>query len=147
VTPDAVGPINQDEWVVGRVEELPPGSVTIVPLGKFGVGVFNVHGRYHALVNYCVHRGAPLCRGSVGGTAVATDAPYEIRWTRDGEIVRCPWHGWEYDIGTGRCLTVPSHRIRSYPVRVIDGVVVVEGLRPRSRLLNTGGHRGDHRAT
>ena len=54
VTPEAVGSINQDEWVVGRVEELPLGSVTIVPLGKFGIGVFNVHGRYHALVNYCL---------------------------------------------------------------------------------------------
>ena len=59
--------------VVGRVEELPPGSVTIVPRGKFGIGVYNVGGSFFALTNYCLHRGAPLCRGQVTGKVDGSD--------------------------------------------------------------------------
>lgn len=114
--------------VVCSIEDLPPGSVKIVPVGKFGVGVFNVDGQYHALVNYCLHRGAPLCRGLICGTAEPGENPYEAFWTREGEIVRCPWHGWEFDIGTGRSLAFPNRRIRSYPVSVRDGLVILEGV-------------------
>src|ERR1700722_20281230 len=91
-----------NEYVVCREDELPPGAVKIVPIGKFGVGVFNVDGRYFALVNYCLHRGAPVCRGRVTGLAAAGEAPYEAHWIRDGEILRCPWHGWDFEIETGQ---------------------------------------------
>ncbi len=114
-------------WIVGRVEDLPPGSITIVPVGKFGVGVFNVDGAYYALVNYCLHRGATLCRGYISGTVEGAE-PHSFRWKREGEILRCPWHGWEFDIATGRSLAFPNRRIRSYPVSVRDGLVVLEGL-------------------
>jgi nitrite reductase/ring-hydroxylating ferredoxin subunit len=44
---------------------------------------------------------------------------------RDGEIVRCAWHGWEFDIATGRALVDPHVRARTYPVTVADGNVVM----------------------
>lgn len=112
---------------VCRVEELPPGTVKIVPVGKFGIGVFNVDGRYYGLLNYCPHRGGPLCLGRVTGLVEAGTAPYEITWSRAGQFVRCPWHGIEFEIATGRSIALPAMAVRSYPVKVKDGFVVIEG--------------------
>ena len=114
--------------VVGRVDDLPPGSVVIVPRGKFGIGVYNVGGAFFALTNYCLHRGAPLCLGQVTGKVIAGDAPYESKMVGAGEYLRCPWHGWEFEIASGRAVAYPERAIRTYPVRVEDGAVILEGL-------------------
>lgn len=111
--------------IVGRVEELPPGSVRIVPLGRYGIGVFNVRGTYYALHNYCPHFGAPICLGDVSGTT-ESEGPYHLRWVRDGEILRCPWHGWEVDIASGKTVTAPTKAVKTYPVLVEDGLVILE---------------------
>jgi nitrite reductase/ring-hydroxylating ferredoxin subunit len=116
----------REDYVVCDLHELPPGSVKIVPVGKFGVGIFNVHGELYALTNYCMHEGGPLCIGRIQGTnAVGTTLPARTEYVMDGRIVRCPWHGWEFDITTGRALADPQRRIRSYEVRVEDGKVVL----------------------
>ncbi len=75
---------------------------------------------------------APVCRGSVGGMSVADRPSVDIAWQRDGEILRCPWHGWEFDIPTGRTITDPTKRIPSYRVVVEEGMVVLELDRPSS---------------
>ena len=63
-------------------------------------------------------RGAPLCRGTITGTARSTQ-PGEIIWERDGQILRCPWHGWEFDIASGRSVFNPHRlRVRTYDVTV-----------------------------
>ena len=88
---------------VCSVDELPPGAMKLVDVGKFGVGVYNVHGSLYAIVNYCSHEGAPLCLGLIGGTnEAAPDEPDGLRRVRDGQIVRCPWHNWEFDVTTGQ---------------------------------------------
>ena len=89
------------------------------------LALFNVGGTLCAINNYCPHQGGPLCRGTVTGVAVA-DRPYEFNWTRDGEIVRCPWHRWEVDLLTGEVLTDPTLKVKRYPVVVEDGEIVVE---------------------
>ena len=111
--------------VVCRVDELPPGQRKLVAAGQFGIGVFNVKGNFHALTNYCPHRGGPLCLGEITGTT--DEIPGEgVVWTRDGEILRCPWHNWEFAIDTGRTISEPAKRVRSYPVRVEGELVVLE---------------------
>jgi nitrite reductase/ring-hydroxylating ferredoxin subunit len=110
--------------VVCSVQELPPGSRRISPLGQFGIGLFNVGGRYYALANYCPHRGGPLCRGVVTGTTEVDDAD-QVRWVQDGEVIRCPWHGWEFSIPSGLSLTKPVKRVHTYPVRVEDDNLVI----------------------
>lgn len=111
---------------VCRLDELPPGSMKLVEAGRFGVGVYNVAGRFYAIANYCAHEGAPLCTGYVGGTTVhAPDKPGRLEFVRDGEIVRCPWHQWEFDITTGRTLSDPDRKVRTYRVDVTDGEVYV----------------------
>lgn len=113
-------------YVVGRVEELPPGTSRLLPdAGPWGIGVFNVAGTYYALNNLCPHAGAQVCRGMVTGTTEAI-GPYRMRWVRDGEILRCPWHSWEIDITTGRTLTDPRLFVKQYPVYVEDGLIIVE---------------------
>lgn len=127
--------------IVGRVSDLPPGEVKIVDVEKRSVGVFNVNGSFYALRNTCPHQAAPLCLGSIKGMTMPSK-PGEYEWGRDGEILRCPWHGWEFDILTGRSIFNP-HRTRvktyevtveqeeedesveTYPVTVEDGLVVL----------------------
>ena len=104
-------------YVVCKASELPPSSRRIVRVKGREIGVFNVKGAYYALRNLCPHQSAPLCLGEVTGLAVS-DEPGEIEWTRDGEILRCPWHGWEFDILNGRTIFKSTARVKTYDVRV-----------------------------
>lgn len=114
------------EHVVGLVEDFPPGTHRVVQLGRIEVGVFNVGGAFHALPNICPHQFGPLCAGTVNGTTACSAATnWQFAWVRHGEIVTCPWHGIEFDIATGQSLSSPRLRVRSYPVRVVDGQVTV----------------------
>lgn len=117
--------------VVGLAAELPAGSRRlVVPFrGRAGIGVFNVNGRYHAVRNLCPHKLGPLCTGRISGRVVAAAPPStgaaEIEVVQEGEILVCPWHLWEFEISTGRCLVDPAVRVKTYPVRIEDGFVVV----------------------
>jgi nitrite reductase/ring-hydroxylating ferredoxin subunit len=117
--------------VVGRTDEIPPGARRIVvPFrGRAGIGVFNVNGAYYALRNLCPHKSGPLCTGRISGRIVA-DAPPTVEdanldLVREGEIIRCPWHLWEFELATGRCLVDPRARVKTYPVVVEHGEIVV----------------------
>ena len=102
--------------VVGRVGELPPGERQIVDVDGRSIGVFNVHGQFYALRNSCPHQAAPLCLGAIKGMTLPSK-PGEYLWARDGEILRCPWHGWEFDITTVRSIFNPHKmRVRTYEV-------------------------------
>src|SRR6478672_13729099 len=103
---------------VGIVGEIPPGQRKIVDLEGRSIGVFNVKGTFYALRNTCPHQSGPLCRGRLIGLLRASD-PRHLELSREGEILRCPWHGWEFDITNGRSVFNP-HRVRakSYAVAV-----------------------------
>jgi 3-phenylpropionate/trans-cinnamate dioxygenase ferredoxin subunit len=104
--------------VVGRVSELPAGARKIVEAEGRSIGIFNVNGAFYALRNRCPHQGAPLCRGSVKGMTLPS-LPGEYVWAREGEILRCPWHGWEFDLLTGEAICDPEGtRVRQYEVTV-----------------------------
>jgi nitrite reductase/ring-hydroxylating ferredoxin subunit len=86
--------------------------------------VFNVGGRFYALHDGCPHRGGPLCAGRIGGTTLPARG-YAFAYGREGSILRCPWHGWEFEVASGRALADPAVRARTYPVDVVEGEVVV----------------------
>lgn len=113
--------MRRQRHVVCRVSELPPGERRIIELGGRSIGVFNVGGRFHALHNGCPHKGGALCEGPICGTTIDESFSYG----RDGEIVRCAWHGWEFEIATGAAVVDPSVRARTYPVEIDDDNVVV----------------------
>jgi 3-phenylpropionate/trans-cinnamate dioxygenase ferredoxin subunit len=104
--------------IVGAVAEIKPGERKIVEAEGKSIGVFNVKGTFYALRNICPHQGAPLCLGSLKGTTLPS-APGEYIWAREGEILRCPWHGWEFDVTNGRSIFNPHQvRVKSYEVTV-----------------------------
>jgi nitrite reductase (NADH) small subunit len=110
---------------VCAVSEIPPGERRILEVDGRSIGIFNVGGRFYALRNQCPHKGGALCEGPVCGTVLPTD-DRSYTYGREGEIVRCAWHGWEFDIATGRALVDPAVRARTYPVTVEDGSVVID---------------------
>ena len=113
--------------VVASVEELPPGSRKFIEIDGRPIAVFNIKGEYFGLLNRCPHQGAALCEGPLIGLAQSKN-PGEVEYTRLGEIIRCPWHGWEFDIRTGQSWCEPKRfRTRAYDVSVESGTSLVKG--------------------
>jgi 3-phenylpropionate/trans-cinnamate dioxygenase ferredoxin subunit len=113
--------------VVAAVHELPAGSRKAVTIKGRPIVVFNLHGEFFGLLNRCPHQGAPLSEGFLGGL-LQGEEPGKVYCTRLGEIIRCPWHGWEFDVRTGQSWCDPARiHARSYPVSVARGPQLVKG--------------------
>lgn len=113
--------------VVATVEEIAPGSCKIVTVRGREIGIFNIASEFYALINRCPHEGAALCKGHITGRMEA-DKPGDYRLTHMGEMLRCPWHSWEFDIRTGQSWCDPDHTfVRSYKVSVEPGEALVKG--------------------
>ncbi|MFC4779254.1 Rieske (2Fe-2S) protein [Paenibacillus sp. GCM10023252] len=104
--------------------DVPEGGRVIVTLEGRSIGVYRIDGEYYAIHNYCPHEGAELCKGHIHGTTLPSNVA-EFEYGREGQIVRCPWHGWEFDIKSGRSLFSDKVRTRSYKVEVLGGMVYV----------------------
>lgn len=102
------------EVEVCPLDDLPPGAVRIVHVREhLSIGVYNCDGELYALEDRCSHDDGPLCEGDFDcGT----------------RIVVCPRHGAQFDLTSGRALTLPAYiPVATYPVRVReDGVVVAD---------------------
>ena len=134
--------------VVGTVEEIPPGERKIVEIAGRSIGVFNVGGEFYALRNTCPHQGGPLCQGRLTGFVMAR-VPGEYTYTRRGEILRCPWHGWEFDVKTGQSWFDPVQtRVRAYPVTVetVETAEIDEGATQTNGDPLAGLERGPYTA-
>ena len=105
------------EHVVGSAKDLPPGTSKIIKFEGREIGIFNVNGQFFALHNRCPHQGAPLCLGPVDGTNVDSP-PKEYQWGKVGQVLRCPWHGWEFDLKTGKALFNPEIKVKTYTIKV-----------------------------
>jgi len=112
------------QWPVARASEIAPGERQFVDVKGHSISVFNVNGEFIAVLNICPHELAPVCRGKVRGTTLPSP-PGEYRWGRVREILACPWHGWEFDLLTGKALADERVRLRRYPVTVTDDVISI----------------------
>ena len=113
--------------VIAPVEELPPGTRKFLTIDERPIAVFNIKGEFFGLLNRCPHQGASLCEGPLIGLAQSKN-PGEIEYTRQGEIIRCPWHGWEFDIRTGQSYCDPRRfRAKAYAAHVEPRSSVVQG--------------------
>lgn len=93
---------------VCRVEDLPAGTCKAVDLSEGReLALYNVHGEFYATDNFCPHKGAPLAEGNLCG-----------------HVIECDWHGWEFDVRNGECLTVPE-RLSTYEVFVDEGLIKI----------------------
>jgi nitrite reductase/ring-hydroxylating ferredoxin subunit len=103
--------------------------MTVVQAGGTEVGIVRWDGgRVYALRNVCPHAGGPVCEGRLGPRIVASTAdPLDLGIDDACPTVTCAWHGWEFDARDGRALAPGSRmRVRTYPVSVEDGTVLVD---------------------
>lgn len=105
-------------FLVGTVSELAPGSKKVVEAEGRSIGVYNIDGAFYAIRNLCPHQGAALCAGITTSFLTWKQPPGEFCFEREGEIVRCPWHFWEFDIKTGHMIVDPQTRTKTYDVTV-----------------------------
>ncbi|HVB35551.1 MAG TPA: Rieske (2Fe-2S) protein [Patescibacteria group bacterium] len=92
-----------------RQDEMPAGTVREVKLNERTIALVNVDGKFYALNNTCLHRGGPLGQGALAGG-----------------ILTCPWHGWQYEVSTGRVTFNPEMSIATYPVEIRNDEVWVD---------------------
>ena len=113
--------------VVASVADFPPGTRRLVNVNDRGIVVFNIDGTYFGLFDRCPHNGGSLSQGVLTGLVQSAE-PGDYSYVRQGEIIRCPWHGWEFDVRTGQsfCRAIKA-RARPFPIRVEAGRAIVEG--------------------
>ena len=119
-----------DGVAVGRPEDFTFDRFTLVEVDGRSVGVLRLaDAEFRAVLNVCPHRRGPVCRGRLGGTWPPS-APGTLEFGLDGRVLQCPWHGWEFDLNTGRALFgVSSSRLQIFPAWMEDGQVMI-GRRP-----------------
>ena len=113
--------------IVAAAADIPPGARKTLEINGRAIVVFNLDGEFFALADRCPHRGGPLSKGQLTGLLLSSE-PGDYSYTRRGEIIRCPWHSWEFDIRTGKSWCDPERvRARRYAVSVEPGARLIEG--------------------
>ena len=95
-------------WAID-LANLPPGTTARVTVDGMDVALFRRGGEGFAIGTECPHQGGSLCDGMV-----------------EGDIVICPLHGWEFDLRSGACMTMPGESVPRFTVTVEDGAVHLE---------------------
>jgi 3-phenylpropionate/trans-cinnamate dioxygenase ferredoxin subunit len=115
------------EWhLVAEVGEIAPGKPKLVTVDNKQIGIFLEGGAYYAVLNYCPHAKAEICKGRVTGT-LFSPAPGEYDMRHDALVLRCPWHHWEFALDTGKAvISSVKQRLKTYQVKVEDGSIYVE---------------------
>jgi len=109
------------KYVIAPVAALPPGTQRRVTVAGRNVAIWNIRGRFYALRDVCPHHGGPLSAGQVVGRISASRPGCYVHDVAQ-PMVRCPWHGWEYDLATGQSWFDPREsRVRAYDVTVEPG--------------------------
>ena len=126
--PEVERPTMTDYTVVGT-DELPPGEHVVVQLEGRLIGVYNVDGEYYAYTNWCPHQGGPVCEGALDGTTEITFdrscLERSTNWVKEDEVLRCPWHAWEFDILSGEAMHDHDIRLISHETKIEDDNVVI----------------------
>jgi nitrite reductase/ring-hydroxylating ferredoxin subunit len=106
--------------LVGKASEFKDGERRIVIAGEKEVGVFKDKGEFFAYSNYCLHQGGPACEGLTIAAVeerILPDMTSRGLYFSDTEMhFVCPWHGYEYDMKTGECVSNRKLRLRRYEV-------------------------------
>ena len=113
-------------YCIGEIGEVPKGKALIKEVNGISVGVFYEDGKAYAVRNLCPHKQAPICKGSLCGTMLPSQ-PEEFVFGLEGKVLKCPWHGWEFDIQSGDALFgISQRKVKTYPVEIKDGMIYVE---------------------
>lgn len=101
------------------------GSRIITEIEGQEIAVFRLRGEYHAIANYCVHQGGPLCEGELRKELDVGDDGWIWEYTSEEKFITCPWHGWRFDVQSGENNIDPRYRVPTYDVEVEDGRLYV----------------------
>ncbi len=113
--------------VVAAAREIEPGGRKLVEVAGRAIVVFNIAGEFYALANRCPHKAGELCKGKISGF-ISSPEPGVYEISHEGEVIRCPWHGWEFHIRTGKSWCDPrTMNARAFEVKVEKGAQLVEG--------------------
>lgn len=93
----------------GKKSEIGEGSPKIIEAAGKQIAVINSGGKFYAILNVCAHEGGPVGEGFVTGDAIM-----------------CPWHAWEYDLKTGKSITMPGKGIQTFKVVIQGDDIFVE---------------------
>jgi nitrite reductase/ring-hydroxylating ferredoxin subunit len=104
-----LAPISGQFVTVGRADDFGLGGHFVKVEGRH-VALYRLRDGFHAIDNLCLHEAGPLCEGTID---------------RNDEVT-CPWHGWSYEIRTGRLTQDPTIGVTTHEVRVDDGNVQVK---------------------
>jgi nitrite reductase (NADH) small subunit len=99
-------PVPTKDVVVATAAEIPDGQRKIVQVDSLSIGVFHHDGQWYAVRNSCIHRGGPVATGKL-----------------EGDILTCPWHGFQFNLRTAVCIADPKAELDRYAVSVVDGQV------------------------
>ena len=86
---------------VAKATDLAPGQIREIRLEETTIALANVGGQFHAISNTCLHRGGPLGQGSL-----------------QGNVVTCPWHGWSFDVTSGKVSPNQTSGVACYSVEL-----------------------------
>ncbi len=89
-------------WMrAARKDDIPPGTIREFQVDGQTMAIANVDGKFYAISNTCLHRGGPLGEG-----------------TLSGKVVTCPWHGWQYDVTSGKVAANPAVGVSCFRIEV-----------------------------
>lgn len=115
------------KYVVCKLEELPEGMVRTAELRGRKICIINSGGEFFAMSSRCPHEGADLSYGRLGSLVKSTGAGHYER-VRAGEVLRCPWHGWEFDVRTGQSWCRPrTVKTKAFDVVCANGEDLIRG--------------------
>ncbi len=106
---DGIGDQSMPRFVkLATLSELPEGAAAEVEFEGRVYALYNIKGAISAIDGICPHQGGPLAEGLVEGTTVT-----------------CPWHGWQFDVCTGKTALGAKIKQPVYEVRIEDQDVLV----------------------
>ncbi|MGO4889748.1 Rieske (2Fe-2S) protein [Anaerobacillus sp. MEB173] len=111
--------------VVCSAVDLKPGQRQLVKVDGSEIAIFNINGQLFALRNKCPHQGVSMIYGSIDGTMLPSD-PHTYQYGKHHEVLRCPLHGWGFDVKTGESIFNDKNcKIKTYDVRQEDDSIVL----------------------
>lgn len=118
------------EVLVCREADIAEGSRKVVADDGVEIGVFRIDGMLVAWRNHCPHQGGPVCQGKtmkrVEERLDGERKSLGIHYVEGSLNVVCPWHGWEFDVRTGRHVGLGTLRLASVPVESRDGAIYIK---------------------
>ena len=115
------------EIYVAKASEIAEGERKVIQAGDAEVGVFRIDGELVAWRNHCPHQGGPICQGRlmkrVEERLDGEKRSLGIHHAAKGINIVCPWHGYEFDVKTGRHAGLDAVRLAAVRIKVRDGAI------------------------